>query len=338
MNRTINNSHGIDRSQSCTDAGPGVQRIRLSLKGALRLSLPVPLARLLTALLAVLSLSPVTGKERDDRPGAAERRNQDLIRTSGFQDVELERLHASLATQVQALSALALPDIEGDGVEIKPPSPQGGTQPVSTSQPGNRTVQSSNGETHPSLIPSREHSFVKGKDSEGKTYYRLRLKEGINTTTEPRPDRFIFRAHAYLYLNPAGTALDRVVLQFYRVRFSRHAYVREIRRILHPGPFGAGAPNAGIVVEFRHYPETFPPADLTIDGIPRPILSGEPQLRSVLHSPDDPMAFDKQSRILETYRSLLRKLDRQLSRETELRRLNRNADIERAMDFTGTSF
>ena len=42
--------------------------------------------------------------------------------------------------------------------------------------------------------------------------------------------------------------------------------------------------------------------------------------------------------LMETYRSLLRKLDRQLSRETELRRLNRNADIERAMDFTGTSF
>jgi hypothetical protein len=261
------------------------------------------------------------------RQGLVERRNQEKIRAAGFADVELDRLHTEIGQAIFDLQSLAVPE-EGPIKDptARPTDPREGQVDPDTLRQD--TIE---------LVPSRRRAFVRGTDSKGRTYFRLRITEGLNYTTEPTPDRFLFKAHAYLYLDEQGK-LGEVLLQFYRMRFSGMEYTREIRRIRHPGPFGAGAAQSPIQIEFRSYPTSLPHNELAIDDVPLPVLSGEPQLLTVLHSADDPMPFDKQARIVETYRSLLRKLNRQLSRQRQILELDRNSSIERALDFTGTSF
>ncbi|MBW7858602.1 MAG: hypothetical protein H3C43_10010 [Leptonema sp. (in: Bacteria)] len=160
---------------------------------------------------------------------------------------------------------------------------------------------------------------------------------------QPQPDRFVFRAHAFFYLDE-NQKLSKVLVQFYRLKFSGLDYTREIRRISHPGPFADGSPQSAMKIEFQSFPEGLPSTDLSADGIPLPVLSSKPQLSTVLQSAeeqvpfDEQIPFDKQVRIIETYRSLLRKIDSQLNREKHVLQLSRDSDIERTIDFTGTSY
>jgi hypothetical protein len=261
------------------------------------------------------------------REGIVERRNQEKIRSSGFADVELDRLHEEIAGLIFDLQALALPEEKLiEDPRARPSNPREGQ--VTPDPAGKEPIE---------LIPSRKRAFLRGTDRNGRTYFRLRISEGLNYTTQPTPDRFLFHAHAYFYLDEQGK-LNEILLQFYRMRFNGMDYTREIRRIRHPRPSGSGSLQSLMEIEFRSYPSSLPRDELSVDGIPLPVLSGEPRLRTVLHSPDAPMPFDKQARIVETYRSMLRKLSRQLRRQKEILQLDRNSLIERAIDFTGRSF
>lgn len=268
----------------------------------------------------------ISSLHAEERLGAVERRNQELIRASGFADVELDRLHQHIGQLIAELQPLAV------DAELLPDAKPELTQPKSTS-----LEQSNINQNSIELQPSLRRSFVKGIDSNGKTYFRLRIKEGLNYTMQPQPDRFVFRAHAFFYLDE-NNKLSKVLVQFYRLKFSGLDYTRELRRISHPGPFADGARQSAMKIEFQSFPKGLSAKDLSVDGIPLPVLSVQPELTAVLQSTDEQIPFDKQVRIIETYRSLLRKLDRQLDREKHILQLTRDSDIERTIDFTGTSY
>lgn len=274
----------------------------------------------ITILIFAFKMSSLQAEER---LGAVERKNQELIRASGFADVELDRLHQHIGQLIAELQHLA---VDADSLpEAKPEL----TQPKSTNLEQNTNSIE--------LQPSLRRSFVKGIDSNGKTYFRLRIQEGLNYTMQPQPDRFVFRAHAFFYLDE-NNKLSKVLVQFYRLKFSGLDYTRELRRISHPGPFADGARQSAMKIEFQSFPKGLAAKDLSVDGIPLPVLSIQPELTAVLQSTDIQIPFDKQVRIIETYRSLLRKLDRQLDREKHILQLTRDSDIERTIDFTGTSY
>lgn len=259
------------------------------------------------------------------RSGLMERRNEERIRQAGFADIELDRLHQDIARAIRDLRSLARPLSD-------PAEPQ-----ARATDPEKGQVTSPSAEDAAELLPSIRRSFMTGQDRQGRTYYRLRIDEGMHHTIEPTPDRFLLKSHAYVYFDEEDR-LSEIILQFYKLRFTGSQYIREIRRIRHTGPFTPEAPLSAMQIEFRSYDGALPATDLAADDVPLPVLSSPPQVRTVLHDPENPMPFDKQARIVETYRHLLRRLHRQLSRKSEALRLQRNFDLEKAIDFTGTAF
>jgi len=180
-----------------------------------------------------------------------EREASEKARKSGFGDLEVDNLHGSIAARLKRLIELGnIPEFQ------------------IADEGANRRVAE-----HELFEESVTRDLIQGRDSQGRTFYRLRMREGYSSTMSVFPVQFIFRSHCYLY--PAATAnqhqeqpqsqpapanpapgtpagnppaanppasgqpaagLDRIIFQFYRINYSGSHYVRELRRFIHPRP------------------------------------------------------------------------------------------------------
>ncbi len=262
------------------------------------------LPHLLTAGL-VLACSILMAQD-DDRPAqnVQEVEAAGRARAIGFGDLEVDNLHGSVTRRLtQRIAYGDLPLAEGS-----------------------------------------DRDFMKGRDSSGAVFYRLRLREGTSFGMEVHPVAYIFKAHCYLYPAADGKGLSRVVFQFYRINFSGVNYTRELRRFIHPDPRDLVQgdrlkqdikmlDNSKLLLEQYEEPSTTKPIWEGIDGIPLPLLTITPKQKIELNDPKDLMPFEKQVRVINAYKRLLRSVDQQLyelNRERYLDRLNR---IENILDF-----
>ncbi|MBW7858531.1 MAG: hypothetical protein H3C43_09635, partial [Leptonema sp. (in: Bacteria)] len=90
----------------------------------------------------------------EERLGAVERRNQELIRAAGFADVELDRLHQHIGQLIAELQPLAV------NAEVAPNPKTELTEPKSAN-----LQQTDSDQNSIELQPSLSRSFVKGVDA-----------------------------------------------------------------------------------------------------------------------------------------------------------------------------
>jgi hypothetical protein len=91
--------------------------------------------------------------------------------------------------------------------------------------------------------------------------------------------------------------------------------------------------NSDLALELYKEPSTIPPVWEGPDGVPLPDLELQPEERTILHDENDPIPYDKQVRILNRYKRLLRRVNLELRKEGSTRALDRSIRIENIMDF-----
>ncbi len=250
----------------------------------------------------------------------------DRARKMGFGDLEIDNLHGSISAQMQRLMKIGgIPPVVGDD------------QNVYNRQFYDRSETSALGE---------------GKDSDGKAFLRLRIREGTSSTNEVFPQHFLYRAHCYLYPSADGASIDKIIFQFYKINFSGTRYVRELRRFVHPNPRDVaqaeGKPigadlsllnNNQLLLEYFEEAGFYDdlddknPAWEYADRVPKPVLTLNPRQRFILNDDKDPIPYGKQVKIINQYKKLLRRIDANLRTLIRTRLLDRNIIINRVMEF-----
>ncbi len=262
----------------------------------------------------LLSPAPLASQESFE-DNISFREARELARKNGFGDLEVDILHGKLAGQVAAVLALeSVPEQVTRFDEL--------------------------------IDRAEAQFFVRGKDSQGKAYLRVTLREGYSFSTEVHPVQYIFRAHCYLFPAADGKSLERIIFQFYRVNYSGSLYTRELRRIIHPNPkdvaqaegkpIGAALSlldNSEMTLEQYEEPSSTRPVWENTDGVPLPELSIEPKQRVILNDRTDPIDYGRQIRILNRYKRLLRRIDYELTQRLRFEQLERGRVLERILDF-----
>lgn len=274
--------------------------------------------RIWTALALIVLVGPLSARD-DDLQSIALREAIENARKKGFGDVEIDNLHGEIATRVQAvLKGGNIPEGPGSFDEL--------------------------------MEQARTRALIKGKDSEGKEYLRIRLRDGISYSTHEFPQQFVFRAHCYLYPGADGS-LDKVVFQFYRINYVGGQYIRDMRRYIHPQPKNQaqaeGKPvgadlqlldNSNLALEFYEDPSTVKPSWEGPDGVPLGTIAWRAKSQIILNAKENPMPYPKQVQVIWNYKKLLRQLDRILQIYQRDAELERNRGIEKVLDYTGSSF
>lgn len=269
--------------------------------------------------LALIAIVAPLGARDDDLQSIALREAIENARKKGFGDVEIDNLHGQIAVRVQAV-------LKGGGI------PEG---------PGNFDELTEN---------ARTRALITGKDPDGKSYLRVRLRDSISYSTHEFPQQFVFRAHCYLYPAADGT-LEKVMFQFYRINYVGGVYIRDMRRYIHPQPKDiaqaegkpAGADltlldNSTLALEFYEDPSTVKPVWEGPDGVPLGAIAWQAKSQIILNAKEDPMPYPKQVQVIWNYKRLLRQLDRILQIYQRNAQLERNRGIEKVLDYTGSSF
>lgn len=289
-------------------------------------------------LLALVLSAPLLAQYKIEKENIVEREATEKARASGFGDLEVDNLHGEIADKVKELFRYGM---------IRPFPPE--TDPPQDDM----TIYTEMVETADSL------PFIIGKDREGKNYLRIRLLEGFSYSTDVFPVQYISRAHCYIYADldveqqpdgkPAKVTfrnLEKIIFQFYRINYSGTEYNRELRRMIHPNPIdqaqartkpiGADLDilrNSELSLELYKEPSDIKPVWEGPDGVPLPDLTIQPEEKTVLHDEADPIPYDKQVRILNRYKRLLRRVNRELMKQVQTRALDRAIRIENIMDF-----
>ncbi len=252
-------------------------------------------------------------------------RTRELVRQSGFGDLEIDMLHGRIARNLAGV--LLIPDLKTKPDETDPKSYDDFWELIATAD--NRLM-------------------AKGTDVHGDPFVRLTLREGSSYSTDIFPVNYVFRAHCYLFPNPETGELDRIIFQFYRVNYTGSKYARELRRLIHPNPKDLAqaadkeqtAPvelldNSDLTLEFYEAASSVKPVWEGSDGIPLPDLSqGFNPIESVfLNKPETPLDYEEQTRMIVRYKRLLRAVDRLLYTRLRSHELNREIIIERLLDF-----
>lgn len=132
----------------------------------------------------------------------------DAVRTHGFADRIIDRLHKSIAMNITRIKALADKNYLKNGYRYLQHEP-----------------------VDESIISKNELFFT---DKDNKSYLKLDLGQGV--TYEDYPNRHIFDTKAFVYLNDDGKSLSKIIFQFSRVNYNGTTYVKEVRRIINPSP------------------------------------------------------------------------------------------------------
>lgn len=132
----------------------------------------------------------------------------DAIRTHGFADRILDRLHKSLAINITRIKELADKNYLKNGYRYLQHEP-----------------------VDESIISKNQLFFT---DKENKSYLKLDLGQGV--TYEDYPNRHIYDTKAFVYVSDDGKSLSKIIFQFTRVNYTGTKYVKEVRRIINPSP------------------------------------------------------------------------------------------------------
>ncbi|MCB1327450.1 MAG: hypothetical protein H7A21_10800 [Spirochaetales bacterium] len=260
-------------------------------------------------------------------------RSRRLARESGFQDAEIDELHAAILSNLRV-------------VILDPELPE---YRDATEEPARSDIFYEN------MRVGRNPVIVRGGAEGEPSYLRVLLREGLAYETEQYPSRFIVRSHAFVFFtevrDPHSDAdteqgqspvldiqLERILIQYYLVNDSGQEYDRVIRRMDHPapgvGPLSRGlADNSGLLIEYYRKPSTEQPVWEGADGVPRPELGIEPEIRVTLGAADEPMPYERQVRILASYRRVLREIDRTLHEWRRRYELERELQLDRVGGF-----
>ena len=133
----------------------------------------------------------------------------DAIRTHGFADRILDRLHNSIALNVTRIKTLADQNYLKNGYRYVQHEP-----------------------IDESIINKNELFF---KDKDNKPYLKLDLGQGV--TYEDYPNRHIYDTKAFVYVSEDGKSLSKIIFQFSKVNYTGTTYVKEVRRIINPTPY-----------------------------------------------------------------------------------------------------
>ncbi len=132
----------------------------------------------------------------------------DAVRTHGFADRILDRLHKSVALNITRIKELADKNYLKNGYRYLQHEP-----------------------VDESIISKNQLFFI---DKENKPYLKLDLGQGV--TYEDYPNRHIFDTKAFVYVSDDGKSLSKIIFQFTRVNYTGTKYVKEVRRIINPSP------------------------------------------------------------------------------------------------------
>tara|TARA_B100001939_G_scaffold152163_1_gene131470 strand:- start:2107 stop:3012 length:906 start_codon:yes stop_codon:yes gene_type:complete len=254
-----------------------------------------------------------------DQLNLVEKEIREKNRASGFGDIEIDNLHGRITRNLATVAALG---------KAQP-------YPKSSEVLTDQTART---------------EFISALDQQGKRFYRMRLRHGLSFSTDIFPNIYLYEAHVFLYpKNPDDLTqgLDRMIVQFYRINYSGIGHTREVRRIEHPNPVdlaqamnkppGADVQlldNSEITVTYYSYPTSQKPTYVGWDGIPLPDMGVEPEEQIQLHKAEDPMPYEKQFRIIQAYKKVLRAVDRHLAQAAAEAELDRNVKINNMIDFS----
>ncbi|MCB1307022.1 MAG: hypothetical protein KDK30_02525 [Leptospiraceae bacterium] len=165
---------------------------------------------------------------------------------------------------------------------------------------------------------------------------------------------------------PRSLRLKRIMFQYYLVNYSGVEYRREIRRLTHPGPFpvegtagdwtapresveNVGADsreqtdgeasdsslvdNSELQLEYYQQPADVRPAWEGVDGVPVPELAMQPEYRLRLGNQNSGIPFERQIRILQNYKDMLRIVDRIVHKRRRSYELERDIIIQTMTEF-----
>ena len=120
-----------------------------------------------------------------------------------------------------------------------------------------------------------------------------------------------------------------------------------MRRIIHPDPRdqaqAASKPlgttltmldNSNLKLEYYEFQSEAKPVWEGPDAIPVPVIQVKPLQQVVLNAKEEPIPYEKQVRFMNRYKELLRRIDRELGRQIQARRLDRNVQIEKIIDIS----
>ena len=281
--------------------------------------------------------SPVAARNEGQTFESGLDRSRRLARESGFQDAEIDQLHAAILSNLRV-------------VILDPELP---AYRDAEEEPARSDI------FHENMRLGRNPIIVRGGAEGEPAYLRVLLREGLAYETEQYPARFIVRSHAFVFFTEvrdphnAGETeegespvleirLERILIQYYLVNDSGQEYDRVIRRMDHPapgvGPLSRGlADNSGLLIEYYRRPSAEQPVWEGADGVPRPELQIEPDIRVTLGAAEEPaaegMPYERQVRILASYRRVLREIDRTLYEWRRRYELDRELQLDRVGGF-----
>ncbi len=282
--------------------------------------------------------APLFAQYEIQKENVVEREATKKARESGFADLEIDNLHGEIGDKVKNLFKY------------------GGIRPF----PDEKTKTTNSMVLFTDMVETADSlPFIIGKDREGKTYLRIRLLEGFSYSTDVFPVQYISRAHCYIYTNIERTpgqnggpeeikfnGMEKIIFQFYRINYSGTEYNRELRRMVHPRPIDQAQArekpigvdldmlkNSELTLEMYQEASDARPVWEGPDGVPVPDLTIIAKEKTILHDDKDPIPYDKQVRILNRYKNLLRRINFELQKQVQTRGLDRAIRIENIMDF-----
>lgn len=129
----------------------------------------------------------------------------ETVRKSGFTDIEIDNLHASIAGNILKINGLL----------------------------GNETYKKA-------LRYIEDEPRVASKflfqDKENKQYLELDL--GLGQSFADYPKTYLYQSRIYIYPGTDGQSLEKIILQFKRTNAKGEVFIREMRRLVNNSPKG----------------------------------------------------------------------------------------------------
>ena len=247
----------------------------------------------------------------------------EMMKQKGFSDRIIDRMHKSIAQNIARIKSLGEKDYLKNSYRYL------AQEPVDQAQ-----------------IDLEKVFFT---DKENKTYFKLNLSQGL--TIEEYPDKHVFDTKAFVYLTEDGKSLGKVILQFTKVNFNGTKYVKEVRRIINPTPFSPDPMkmegekiNEVKKLQEENITDDSTPADKNDDiiieyysmydkDIPwvndKPDIENPIAMKNTLNDPKELLPYSSQKKIFDTYRIVLKVLDREIDKKVKYIELNQRAILRK---------
>ncbi len=232
-----------------------------------------------------------------------ELRQVETVRKSGFTDIEVDNLHASIAGNILKINNLL----------------------------GNETYKKALRyiEDEP-----REAGKFLFQDKENKQYLQLDL--GLGQSFADYPKTYLYQSKIYIYPGTDGKSLEKIILQFKRTNAKGEVFIREMRRLINHSPKGptflgdgkrTPNNNSEILLEFFSSHDTdFLWPDNPIQPVPASVTTK-------LNDVTNPLPYNKQKQIILQYKRYLRKVDKMVSLKLHTMELDQKMMISKMLEF-----